>query len=164
MRLFMEALDREVAELHENGVRLRFVGALDRLSESLRAQMANAENTTCDNTGLKLNVAVAYGGRWDIVNAVRKAADDGLDISALSEEQLQQRLAIGDCPEPDLLIRTGGEVRISNFLLWQLAYSELYFTDGLWPDFDDAQFDKAIAYYAGRQRRIGRTSEQVREA
>ncbi len=164
MRLFLEALGKEVAELHENNVRLSFIGARERLSDVLQREIAKAEGVTAKNRGLRLNVAVAYGGRWDVVNAVKRAALAGFPPEQLTEEKLSEFVELADCPEPDLLIRTGGEIRISNFLLWQLAYSELYFVDTLWPDFDDAIFADAMRYYAGRQRRIGRTGEQVRSA
>ncbi len=164
MALFLEALDREVDELHENRVRLRFAGALERLSANLRRRMRAASELTAANDGLNLNVAVAYGGRWDILNAVRKALAAGVDLAGLDEHHLSQYLQLADCPDPDLLIRTGGEKRISNFLLWQLAYSELYFTDVLWPDFDCDTFRQALDAFASRQRRRGRTDEQLRSA
>ncbi|MEO0998213.1 MAG: polyprenyl diphosphate synthase [Pseudomonadota bacterium] len=164
MALFLEALDREVDELHENRVRLRFAGALERLSASLRRRMRAASELTAANDGLNLNVAVAYGGRWDVLNAVRQALAAGVDLAALDEDRLSQYLQLADCPDPDLLIRTGGEQRISNFLLWQLAYSELYFTDVLWPDFDRDTFRRALEAFAARQRRRGRTDEQLRSA
>jgi undecaprenyl diphosphate synthase len=168
MRLFVEALRREVDELHRNNVRLRFVGALGQLGEGLQKGIAAAEARTAANTGLSLNVAVAYGGRWDIMQAVRALAQQAktgeIGPEDIDEEALAGRLQLGDSPDPDLLIRTGGEQRISNFLLWNLAYAELWFTDVLWPDFDKDEFDKALAYYASKQRRYGQTGEQVETA
>lgn len=168
MSLFVEALRREVAELHRNNVRLRFVGALDQLSSGLQKKIADAERKTAENTGLFLNVAVAFGGRWDIVNAARKlavkAAAGDVDVTAIDEREFAEGLQLADIPDPDLLVRTGGEQRISNFLLWNLAYAELWFTDVLWPDFDKAEFDRALAQFAGKQRRYGHTGDQVEAA
>ena len=168
MSLFVEALRREVAELHRNNVRLRFVGALEQLSGGLQKKMAEAEKKTAGNTGLLLNVAVAFGGRWDLVKAARslaaKAAAGDIGASDIDEDAISGELQLAGVPDPDLLIRTGGEQRISNFLLWNLAYAELWFTDVLWPEFDKAEFDKALAYYAGKQRRYGHTGEQVEAA
>lgn len=164
MGLFLEALEREVAELHDNNVQLRFVGALERLSSALRAQIDRATEKTAVNTGLTLNIAVAYGGRWDIVQATRRALAAGVQPEALDEAALGQHLALSGLPEPDLLIRTGGELRISNFLLWQLAYTELYFTPVYWPDFSAADFAEALEEFASRQRRRGRTDAQLRQA
>ncbi|MEQ9562230.1 MAG: isoprenyl transferase [Woeseiaceae bacterium] len=165
MSLFLEALQREVDELHRNKVRLRFIGARKQLSERLLAKIEAAENRTCDNDGLKLNIAVAYGGRWDIVEAARRiahriAANEILP-SDIDESEFAAGLALAGMRDPDLLIRTGGEQRISNFLLWSLAYSELWFCDSLWPDFSAKDFDEALAYFAHRQRRYGHTGEQV---
>ncbi|MDP3420803.1 MAG: polyprenyl diphosphate synthase, partial [Thiobacillus sp.] len=129
-----------------------------------QALIRDAEALTRDNTRLVLTVAANYGGRWDVVQAVKKLMASNLDAADVSEEMLAQQLSMADMPEPDLFIRTGGEQRISNFLLWQLAYTELYFTDALWPDFDNAALDAAIASYRARERRFGRTSEQVRAA
>jgi len=168
MSLFIEALRREVGELHRNNVRLRFIGAREQLSERLVRRIAEAEQTTAKNTGLMLNVAVAYGGRWDIANAAQvlatRAVSGEIDAADINEEALAAEMQLGGTPDPDLLIRTGGEQRISNFLLWNLAYAELWFTDVLWPEFDKAEFDKALAYYAEKQRRFGHTGEQVEEA
>ena len=165
MSLFVEALRREVAELHRNNVRLKFVGALDELSSGLRDKIAKAEAKTASNSGLYLTVAIAYGGRWDIVQAARslalQVADGGLDVGEIGDEEFAAQLALADVPDPDLLIRTGGEQRISNFLLWNIAYAELWFTDVLWPEFDQAAFDAALSYYAGKQRRFGHTGDQV---
>jgi len=168
MSLFVEALRREVAELHRNNVRLRFVGALEQLSEGLQKKMADAEKKTANNSGLFLNVAVAFGGRWDIVTAAqdlaRKVRSGEMAASAIDDDVFAAGLQLGDIPDPDMLIRTGGEQRISNFLLWNLAYAELWFTDVLWPEFGKAEFDEALAYFAGKQRRYGHTGEQVEAA
>jgi undecaprenyl diphosphate synthase len=168
MGLFVEALRREVAELHRNNVRLRFIGALDQLSDGLQAKMAAAVKKTAHNTGLILNIAVAYGGRWDIANAARalarKAAAREIDVAAIDVDAVADELQLADVPDPDLLIRTGGEQRISNFLLWNLAYAELWFTDVLWPEFDKAEFDRALTAFARKQRRFGQTGEQVETA
>ena len=165
MGLFVEALRREVKELHRNNVRLRFVGALEQLSAGLRDKIAKAEEKTAANTGLRLTVAIAYGGRWDIIEAARAVAaqvqDETLKIEDINEECFAGGLQLGDAPDPDLLIRTGGEHRISNFLLWNLAYAELHFMDVLWPDFGEAEFDAALQYFAGKQRRFGHTGDQV---
>lgn len=168
MSLFIEALRREVGELHRNNVKLQFVGAREQLSKRLNKSIAEAEQTTAQNTGLVLNVAVAYGGRWDIANAAqvlaRRVEAGEIGAADISEEALAGAMQLGDIPDPDLLIRTGGEQRISNFLLWNLAYAELWFTDVLWPEFDKAEFDRALACFEGKQRRFGHTGEQVEEA
>ncbi|TAM63656.1 MAG: di-trans,poly-cis-decaprenylcistransferase [Rhodanobacter sp.] len=165
MGLFMRALDKEVDELHGHGVRLRFIGDLDAFDEPLRRRMQAAMAHTADNDRLHLNIAVNYGGRWDIVQASRQAAAavarGELQIGDIDEARLGQWISLADLPPLDLLIRTGGEYRISNFLLWQAAYAELYFTDTLWPDFDQACLHQAIEDYARRERRYGRTSEQI---
>ena len=165
MGLFLEALQREVDELHRNNVRLEFVGARHLLQPGLVEKIASAEQRTAANTGLHLVVAVAYGGRWDIVEAARalssKVASGAIDSADIDERAFAAELQLGGIPDPDLLIRTGGEQRISNFLLWNLAYAELYFCDTLWPDFGDQDFDEALAFYAVRQRRYGHTGEQV---
>ena len=165
MGLFVEALQREVDELHRNNVRLEFIGARERLQAGLVEKIAAAEAQTSANTGLHLVVAVAYGGRWDITEATRtlaaKVAAGELEPQDINDEDIARELQLGGVPDPDLLIRTGGEQRISNFLLWNLAYAELYFCDTLWPDFGDRDFDDALAYYAMRQRRYGHTGEQV---
>jgi undecaprenyl diphosphate synthase len=165
MSLFVEALQREVDELHRNNVRLRFIGARQQLNEGLLAKIGAAEARTRDNGGLTLNIAVAYGGRWDIVEAARrlaaKVAANDLSPGAIDEDKFASELELAGLPDPDLLIRTGGEQRVSNFLLWNLAYSELYFCDALWPDFGTDEFDKALSYFAQRQRRYGHTGEQV---
>jgi undecaprenyl diphosphate synthase len=164
MELFMRALENEVARLHENGIRFRVIGNLAGFSERIQILIREAEALTRTNTRLTFTVAANYGGRWDIVQAVRKLMAEGVDAESVTEDALAQQLSMADAPEPDLFIRTGGEQRISNFLMWQLAYTELYFTDTLWPDFDAAALDAAIASYRTRERRFGRTSEQVRSA
>jgi undecaprenyl diphosphate synthase len=162
MELFMRALENEVARLHENDIRFRVIGDLSGFSGSIQALIRDAEALTRDNTRLTFTVAANYGGRWDIVQAVKRLMAAGVTAEELDEGALTQQLSMAEAPEPDLFIRTGGEQRISNFLLWQLAYTELYFTDALWPDFDAAALDEAIASYRSRERRFGRTSEQVR--
>jgi undecaprenyl diphosphate synthase len=165
MELFLKALDREVAELHGNGVRIRFVGDLDAFAPELRQRMLAAMDRTAANTALNMNVAVNYGGRWDIANAARLAAEAAVrgDIAAsdIDETRLHAFTCLADQPPLDLFIRTGGERRVSNFLLWQIAYAELYFTDTLWPDVDQACLAEALDDYARRERRYGRTGEQV---
>ena len=162
MELFMRALENEVARLHENDIRFRVIGDLSGFSARIQALIRDAEALTRDNTRLTFTVAANYGGRWDIVQAVKKLIAAGVAEQDVDETALVQQLSMAEAPEPDLFIRTGGEQRISNFLLWQLAYTELYFTDALWPDFDAAALDQAIASYRARERRFGRTSEQVR--
>ena len=167
MELFMQALKREVRQLHKNGVRLRVIGDRTALSDDLQRRIADAEALTVDNRRLDLNVAVNYGGRWDVARAVQALAEEvragRLEPAAIDPAAIGGGLALADLPEPDLFIRTGGEQRISNFLLWQLAYTELYFTDTLWPDFDEAAFAEALDSFARRQRRFGRTGEQVEQ-
>jgi len=158
MELLAGALSREVPQLQAEGVRLHFIGERQALSDKVRAGLAQAEAATAGNTRLVFNVCFNYGGRWDIAQAAAKLAAQG---AAITEQSLDRAMALAHVPDPDLLIRTGGEQRISNFLLWQAAYSELYFSDKLWPDFDDAALDAAMADYAGRERRFGRTSEQL---
>lgn len=165
MGLFVEALQREVDDLHRNNVRLEFIGARELLQPSLLEMIAAAEDLTRDNAGLRLQVAVAYGGRWDIVKAAQSlakgVADGELSADAIDDDAIANRLALGGIPDPDLLIRTGGEQRISNFLLWNLAYAELWFCDTLWPDFDEQDFDRALEFFANRERRYGHTGDQV---
>lgn len=161
MDLLALALAREVPKLQAQGVRIHFVGDRSRLSEKVRNGLAQAESVTAHNQRLLLNVCFNYGGRWDVAQAAAKLAARG---EAITEQNLDRAMALAHVPDPDLLIRTGGEMRISNFLLWQSAYSELYFTDTLWPEFGAAALDKAIADYAKRERRFGRTSEQVAPA
>ena len=158
MELLALSLSREVPRLKANGVRLYFVGDRQRLSAKVQAGLARAEADTADNQRLVLNVCFNYGGRWDIAQAAQKLASSG---EAITELSLDRAMALAHVPDPDLLIRTGGEFRISNFLLWQAAYSELIFTDKLWPDFDGAALDDAIAVFNGRERRFGQTSAQL---
>ncbi|RYF18532.1 MAG: di-trans,poly-cis-decaprenylcistransferase [Comamonadaceae bacterium] len=158
MELLAVALSREVPQLQGEGVRIHFVGDRTALSEKVRNGLAQAEALTAGNTRLTLNICFNYGGRWDIAQAAARLAARGETITELS---LNRAMALAHVPDPDLVIRTGGETRISNFLLWQAAYSELYFTDKLWPEFDSAALDAAIADYAKRERRFGRTSGQV---
>ena len=160
MRLFVSALQREVVKLVENDVRLRVVGERNTLDPELQRLIVEAEERTAGNSRLQLTLCVSYGGRWDIVQAAQTVVREQ-GVEALDEAALGQRLALAFAPEPDLLIRTGGEQRISNFLLWQCAYAELYFTHALWPDFSAAAFDEALAWYAQRERRFGRTSQQL---
>lgn len=163
MRLFVTALEREVGKMHANGIRLKVVGDLSRFDDKLRQMIADAERKTQDNSRLTVSVCANYGGRWDIMQAVSRMIAANPQQSDYTEEQLSSYLSLSYAPEPDLFIRTGGEERISNFLLWQLAYTELYFTDTYWPDFDIKALDQAIASYQGRERRFGRTSEQLHE-
>jgi undecaprenyl diphosphate synthase len=164
MGLFVEALDSEVDELHANGVRLRFIGDRNSLSVRLQSRIAAVEARTAGNTRLQLQIAVSYGGRWDIVQAARRlaarCAAGSLRPVDIDESLFADSLELAGLPDPDLFIRTGGEQRISNFLMWNLAYTELYFTDTLWPDFDAAGFEAALAYFASRNRRFGQTAEQ----
>jgi len=164
MNLFLKALQQEITKLHRNNIKFRVVGDLSKFDEQIRQMIADAESLTFDNSGLTLTIAANYGGRWDILNAVESmlAAHPG-KRAGFQEEDLAPYLALSDVPEPDLFIRTGGEERISNFLLWQLAYTEFYFTETLWPEFDAAAFDLALDSYRQRERRFGRTSEQVQE-
>jgi len=164
MQLFQAALSNEVEKLHRNGVRLKVVGDTQRFGPKIRALIEQAEHLTAANQKLTLTIAANYGGRWDILQAVNRFAKENPGVKEIQEEQLSSCLAMSYAPEPDLFIRTGGEQRISNFLLWQLAYSEFYFTDTLWPDFDAAALDAAIVSYRGRERRFGRTSDQVAQA
>jgi undecaprenyl diphosphate synthase len=164
MSLFLQAMAEEMPELHRNGVRLRFIGERATLAEDLRERMGEAEALSAANSRLQLQVAVSYGGRWDLLQAARQLACAGSTLT--SEAEFARALALGalgELADPDLFIRTGGEHRISNFLLWNLAYAELYFTDTLWPDFDSAAFEQALAAFAGRRRRFGLTDTQ-REA
>jgi len=168
MGLFVEALDREVDELHANGVRLSFIGDRQGFPLRLQSRMTATEQRTAGNTKLRLQVAVGYGGRWDIVNAARTVAarcnTGALRPADITVEDFGAALQLGDLPDPDLFIRTGGERRISNFLLWNLAYTELYFCDALWPDFNVQEFDAALAFFASRQRRYGLTEVQGGDA
>jgi undecaprenyl diphosphate synthase len=162
MELFLRALENEVERLDTNNIRLRVIGSRERFGASLAERIAAAEARTANNDGLVLTIAADYGGRWDVLQAVNGLLAEG--ASALTEAELSARLSMAYAPEPDLFIRTGGEQRISNFLIWQLAYAELYFTDALWPDFDAGALDVAIAAYRERERRFGRTSEQLPDA
>ena len=163
MRLFMIALEREVGKLRDRGVRLRVVGDLESFDLPLQRLIAQAQASTAHNTKLNLTICASYGGRWDIARAARALAHKGVAAEAIDETALARELSMAFAPDPDLLIRTGGETRISNFLLWQLAYAELYFTDVLWPDFDSSTLDAALNWYTHRERRFGRTSEQVQQ-
>ena len=165
MKLFLGALEREVDELHRLGARLRFIGERSRFDGAILARMQAAEAMTAGNARLQLRIAASYGGRQDITQAARHLAEDvaagRLAPAQVDEDALASRLALADVPAPDLFIRTGGELRISNFMLWQLAYTEFYFTDVLWPDFDARALDLAIQSYQQRERRFGKTSEQL---
>jgi undecaprenyl diphosphate synthase len=168
MGLFVEALDHELPKLQESDVRLRFIGERQRHTELLQGRIAAAEAATRDNPGLKLQIALSYGGRWDIVHAARRIAAQcvagGLRPEDIDEARFADALQLQGLPDPDLLIRTGGEQRISNFLLWNLAYTEMYFCSTLWPQFDRAEFEAALGAFAARQRRFGLTGEQVGNA
>jgi len=168
MQLFLDAIDREIDDLHKNKVRLRFIGDRHALSVRLQARMGAGEVLTALNPGLKLQVAVSYGGRWDILQAARRlaaqVASGALPIDAIDEDRFGRELQLGDVPDPDLFIRTGGDHRISNFLLWNLAYTELHVCEALWPDFGVPDLDAALAVFAGRERRFGLTRAQAREA
>jgi len=162
MSLFLKMLEREVAKLHENSIRLKIIGDRSRFDDKLKQTMREAEQLTANNTALTLTIAANYGGRWDVMQAVKSMLRDHPQLSQnFSEEDLQPYLSMSDAPEPDLFIRTGGEQRISNFMLWQLAYTELYFTDILWPAFGRKELETAITSYQQRERRFGRTSEQL---
>jgi undecaprenyl diphosphate synthase len=165
LELFLMALDKEVKKLHTSKVRFRVIGDIERFGPKLGARIQDAEALTRDNQGLLLTIAANYGGRWDIAQAskalAREVAAGRLDPEAITPDSLEPHLSMAGMPEPDLFIRTGGEQRISNFLLWQLAYTELYFTPILWPDFDRAQFEQALTSFASRQRRFGQTGDQV---
>ena len=159
MDLLGLALAREVPRLQTSGVRMHFVGDRRQLSAKVQAGLAQAELDTAGNTGLIFNVCFNYGGRWDIAQAAEKLVADGQAITELS---LDRAMALAHVPDPDLLVRTGGEKRLSNFVLWQAAYSELYFSEKLWPDFDAAELDCAIGFFNGRERRFGQTSAQLK--
>ena len=164
MQLFMRSLQKEIDRLHQNGIRFRVIGELSRMDAQLVTIIRDAEALTAGNTRFNLTIAANYGGRWDILDAMsRMLARNPEKRDGFTEDELAAELSTHFAPEPDLFIRTGGEKRISNFLLWQLAYTELYFTDTLWPDFGVDALDQAIASYKGRERRFGRTSEQLRE-
>ncbi len=165
MRLFLFALEREVKKLHRNNIRLRIIGDRSAFTPRLQELMAEAEELTCNNTLMTLVIAANYGGHWDIAQATRQVAEKvragQLAPSDITDDLIQQHLSIGDLPMPDLMIRTAGEQRISNFLLWHLAYTELYFSPVFWPDFHEAQMREALQSYAGRQRRFGQTDDQI---
>lgn len=165
MKLFLRMLDSEVDELHRRGVRVAFIGDRAGFPEAIRTKMAQAETQTAGNSVLTLTIAAGYGGRWDITQAARQLAADAaagrLDPASIDEAMLERRLGLAGMPAPDLFIRTGGDLRISNFLLWQLAYTELWFTETLWPDLDDSVLEAALADFADRERRFGLTSAQV---
>lgn len=162
MSLLATALDREAKSLMKHGVRLKFIGDTSAFSQKLQDKITKVELMTADGDGLLLQIAANYGGRWDIVQAVQHLVD-GNQGGPITEESISKYVSTTDVPDPDLFIRTGGERRISNFLLWQLAYSELYFTDLLWPDFDEAALMDAIEDFSGRQRRFGMTGEQIKD-
>lgn len=162
MQLFMHVLEVEVSKLHHNGIRLRIIGDLSKFTPDLVQLVKDAEEKTSGNKRLTLTIAANYGGRWDILQAMNKMIRaHPSHVEEFAESDLAPHLSMGSAPEPDLFIRTGGEKRVSNFLLWQLAYTELYFTDLLWPDFDASAMNAAIASYQQRERRFGRTSEQL---
>jgi undecaprenyl diphosphate synthase len=164
MGLALATVAKHLAKMTTEGVRIRIVGDLSAVSEKVRAALAQAEAETAHNSRIKLSVAFNYGGRWDMVQACRRAIEAGLSPEQVDEARLAQFMALSHAPDPDLFIRTGGELRVSNFLLWQLAYSELHFTDCLWPDFGDAELDAAIAAYASRERRFGGVTEAAAPA
>ncbi len=168
MDLFVRTLKKEVHRLDQNNVRVRFIGDRSAFDPKLQKMMHAAEQKTADNTGLTLVIAANYGGRWDLVEATRRMAAQvaagELEVDDIDSERLAGELCNAGLPEPDLFIRTGGEQRISNYLLWQLAYTELYFTDLLWPDFDAAAFDEALQSFSRRQRRFGKTGDQVEQS
>jgi undecaprenyl diphosphate synthase len=166
MKLFLTALEKEVSRLDKNNVRLRVVGDLTKFDQQIQERVVQAEEKTADNTGLNLTIAANYGGRWDMLQAVSAClkANPTITPEGVTEALLTPHLSMSYAPEPDLFIRTGGEQRISNFLLWQLAYTELYFTDLLWPDFDAKALQASFAWYRERERRFGRTSAQVIDA
>lgn len=165
LELFSVALEQEVDKLHQNNVRLKIIGDKDAFPQKLRNRIDTAEALTAENTALNLSIAANYGGRWDLVHTFRNLAqqvrDGVIEPNDVSEESISELVCLNELPEPDLFIRSGGEQRISNYLLWQLAYTELYFTDCLWPDFDAAAFDAALESYRSRQRRFGQTGEQI---
>jgi undecaprenyl diphosphate synthase len=166
MQLFIGALENEVQKLHRNGIRLKLIGDQSRFDPKIQALIAAGERLTAGNTGLTLTIAANYGGRWDILQALNRFAKEHAAKASeeIREADLAPYLSMSYAPEPDLFIRTGGEQRVSNFLLWQLAYTELHFTDTLWPDFDAAALEAAFASYRKRERRFGRTSEQLEDA
>ena len=168
MKLFMTALQREVKKLHKNNIRLRLVGSREAFSEKLQGLIADAEDLTKDNTQFTLVIAANYGGRWDIVDTAKRLAlqvqQNSLKVEDIDENLFNSQMNLSDLTEPDLFIRTAGEQRISNFLLWQLAYTEMYFTNTLWPDFNEENFMEALKSFGSRERRFGRISEQLKNA
>lgn len=168
MDLFISTLENEIHKMHENGVRLRVIGDVARFSPRLQKAIKKAQDLTQNNHKLVLSIAANYGGHWDIVNAVKSIAAEvqagKIDITDIDESLLSDHLSTAGLPEPDLFIRTGGEFRVSNFLLWQLAYTEMYFTDLYWPDFDETEFKKALSAFSSRQRRFGLTGDQLRSS
>lgn len=166
MKLFLNALEKEISRLHRNNVCLRLVGDLSRFDSAIQERVKIGVEQTANNTGLNLTIAANYGGRWDVIQGIQSCLKkhSGLNPDDFTEELLTPHLSMSFAPEPDLFIRTGGEQRISNFLLWQLAYTELYFTDVLWPDFDTKELAKSFDWYRDRERRFGRTSAQVSSA
>lgn len=167
MELFLTGLDREIDMIHANHIRLRFIGDRKRFNDNLRNKITEVEKLTQENAGMVLIIAADYGGQWDICEAARRLAQDvelgKLKSSDITSDLFASKLSFAGLPDPDLFIRTSGELRISNFMLWQIAYSELYFTQTLWPDFDEVELEKALAQYATRERRYGYSSEQLRE-
>ncbi len=165
MRLFVEVLQREVDALHENGIRLKFIGDRQQLPTILQKRMQDAEAKTAANTGMSLILAVAFGGRWDITQALQRIAEKvksgDLDVSEVDESVIARHMSLSGCDEPDLLIRTGGERRVSNFLLWDFAYTEIFFTDTLWPDFMVEKLEEAFEFFGQRERRFGRVDGQM---
>ncbi|MBQ4837071.1 isoprenyl transferase [Pseudoalteromonas luteoviolacea] len=167
MELFLFVLSKEVKKLHKNNVKLNIIGDISKFPQSLQDKVHSAHALTAENSGLQLNIAANYGGRWDIITAAQSLASQvkngELDVTDITEEALSKQLTMADQSPLDLLIRTGGDYRISNFLLWQAAYAELYFTETLWPDFDEEAFSEAIACYISRERRFGCTGEQIKQ-
>ncbi|MDC9725339.1 MAG: isoprenyl transferase [Gammaproteobacteria bacterium] len=167
MELFALSLKQQAKRLHKNNIRLHIIGDISKFSASLQKQIVQAEELTENNTGLTINIAANYGGHWDITQSVKKLAEKvkvgELSPSDITEESIAEGLATATLPEPDLFIRTGGEQRVSNFMLWQLAYTEFYFTDTLWPDFTSEKLDSAISSFFQRERRFGKTSEQIKD-
>ncbi len=167
MALFITTISAEVKKLHKKNVCVKFIGDRSRFSEKLQSSINQSEALTETNTGLRLNIAANYGGRWDVVNACKllmaEVENNKKPIDEIDEDLFASFVSLSDVPPPDLFIRTGGEQRISNFLIWQLAYTELYFVDTLWPDFSDDDFSAALSWFAGRQRRFGKTGQQIVE-
>lgn len=167
MELFALSLKQQAKRLHKNNIRLQIIGDISKFSDSLQNQINQAQQLTADNTGLIINIAANYGGRWDIAQAVqkvaKKVASGDLQVEDITEEMIGAELTTAAIPEPDLFIRTGGEERVSNFMLWQMAYTEFYFSETLWPDFDSQQLDNAISSFNDRERRFGKTSEQIQQ-